>query len=83
MPNWSTFFPRGYEYDYDRDKLHLHRVTIDEAVQCFQNGFAIRRNKSYKNRFKLIGISDEGRRLCIIFQLKRNNVVRIITGWEV
>jgi uncharacterized DUF497 family protein len=82
MPNWSTFFPKRFEYDYDRDKLHLHGVTIDEAIQCFDNGFAIRQNKSFKDRFKLLGRSDSGKKLCVIFQLKRNNVVHIITGWE-
>jgi hypothetical protein len=59
-----------------------HRISVDEAVQCFDNRQAILRNKSYKDRFKLIGKTDFGRNLCIIFQLKPNRVVRIITGWE-
>ena len=83
MPNWNIFIPKGFEYDDDRDKLHVLRVSIHEAVQCFQNGFTIRRNKDYKDRYKLIGLTDAGRRLCVIFQLKKGNIVRVITGWEI
>jgi uncharacterized DUF497 family protein len=83
MPNWNAFIPKGYEYDYERDKLYSHRVTIEEAVQSFKNEFRIRHNKRFKDRYKLLGTTDAGRRLCIIFQLKKNSIVRIITGWEV
>jgi uncharacterized DUF497 family protein len=38
-------------------------------------------NKSYPDRFQLIGTTIGGRQLKIIFQLKANQVVRIITGW--
>jgi uncharacterized DUF497 family protein len=82
MPDWNEFKPRGFEYDFENDELHAHRISVDEAVQCFDNRQAILRNKSYKDRFKLIGKTDFGRNLCIIFQLKPNRVVRIITGWE-
>ena len=37
--------------------------------------------KKYRDRYQLIGRTDAGRRLKIIFQLKPDNVVRIITGW--
>jgi hypothetical protein len=40
------------------------------------------RIKRFKERFQLIGITFGGRRLKIIFSLKPNNVVRIITGWQ-
>jgi uncharacterized DUF497 family protein len=82
MPKWNEFIPAGIEYDYEKDKLHVHGISIEEAGQCFFNDFQVRRNKKYKDRFKLLGFSDAGRSLCIIFQLKRNNIVRIITGWE-
>jgi uncharacterized DUF497 family protein len=83
MTKWNQFVPEVIEYDFDSDELHAHRVSIDEAVQCFYNRFVIRRNKSFHDRFKLIGITDAGRHLCIIFQLKKKSTVRIITGWEV
>jgi uncharacterized DUF497 family protein len=63
--------------------LDAHRVAFNEAVECFFSDFEIRRNKSYQDRFQLIGKTIGGRRLKIIFQLKTGNVVRIITGWQI
>jgi uncharacterized DUF497 family protein len=83
MPKWNGFCPRDFEYDYEGDELHAHHVNVEEVIQCFHNHFAVRRNKRYKDRFKLIGRTDQGRKLCVIFQLKKHQVVRIITGWEV
>ena len=81
MVNWSRFTPWNFEYDFDSDKLFEHRVTFNEAVECFFSDFEVRRNKQYHDRYQLIGRTLGGRRLKIIFQMKRNNVVRIITGW--
>lgn len=83
MPKWNEFTPEEVEYDFDGDKLHAHSVTIEEACQCFFNRFEIRKNKKYKDRFKLLGYTDSGRHLCVIFHLKSKKTVRIITGWEV
>jgi len=55
-------------------------VTFEEAVECFFSDFEIRRNKTYKDRYQLIGNTAGGRKLKIIFQLKPGNVARIITG---
>ncbi len=82
MPKWNEFLPAEIEYDFEKDKLHVHGVSIEEAAQCFYNDYEIRKNKKYKDRFKLHGFSDSGRPLCIIFQLVKKDVVRIITGWE-
>ncbi len=81
--DWSKFEPHDFEYDHDTDELFTHGISIDEAVQCFYNDFEIRRNKSYIDRFQLIGRSDGGRKLKISFQLKARNIVRIITGWDI
>ena len=81
MVRWNRFTPSDFEYDFDRDKLAAHRVTFDEAVECFFSDFQVRRNKKYKDRYQLIGGTLGGRKLKIIFQLKPGNVVRIITGW--
>ena len=81
MVDWHRFTPWDFEYDFERDKLFEHRVTFDEAVECFFEDFEIRRNKRYRDRYQLIGTTLAGRRLKIIFQLKPSNVVRIITGW--
>ena len=65
----------------DTNKLSVHRVRFTEAVECFLSDFAIRRNKRFRDRYQLIGTTLGGRALKIIFQLKPDNVVRIITGW--
>ncbi len=81
MVNWSRFTPVDFEYDFNRDELAAHRVTFEEAVECFFADFEIRRNKSYRDRYQLIGKTIGGRTLKIIFQLKPESTVRIITGW--
>jgi uncharacterized DUF497 family protein len=82
MVNWRTFTPLDFEYDFERDELDAHDITFDEAVECFFSDFEVRRNKSYHDRFQLIGQTLGGRRLKIIFQLKQGDIVRIITGWS-
>ena len=81
MPNWSRFTPANFEYDFESDKLAAHRVTFNEAVECFFSDYEVRKNKKYKDRYQLIGRTIGGRSLKIIFKLKPGNVVRIITGW--
>jgi uncharacterized DUF497 family protein len=81
VANWNRFTPSNFEYDFERDKLLDHRVTFNEAVECFFSDFEIRRNKTYRDRHQLIGRTLGGRTLKIIFQMKPKNVVRIITGW--
>ncbi len=81
--DWSKFEPTDFEYDFENDELSARRITFKEAVECFYNDFEIRRNKSFKDRFQLIGETSGGRRLKIIFQLKPKRIVRIITGWDV
>ena len=83
MVNWRRFTPADFEYDFENDKLAAHGVTFDEVVECFFSDFEVRRNKSYRDRYQLIGRTVGGRQLKIIFQLKPGSVVRIITGWQV
>lgn len=83
MVKWSDFTPTDFEYDFDANKLGRHHVTFDEAVECFFSDFQIRRNKKFRNRFQLIGQTVGGRRLKIIFTVKRGDIVRIITGWPI
>ena len=81
MVDWNRFVPSDFEYDFENDKLASHHVAINEAIECFYSGYEVRRNKNYTDRFQLIGRTLGGRNLRIIFQLKRGNIVRIITGW--
>jgi uncharacterized DUF497 family protein len=83
MPDWTRFVPADFEYDFERDKLSAHGVRYEETVECFFAPIAVRRNKSYNDRYQLIGRTLGGRRLKIIFQLKPDDVVRIITEWSV
>lgn len=83
MVNWDNFQPSDFEYDFEHDKLYKHRISIEECIECFQSDYRIKKNKDYKDRFQLIGTTRGGRRLKVIFEVKRINVVRIITGWEV
>ena len=83
MAKWDKFKPSDFEYDFENDKLAVHGVTFEEAVECFFSDFQVRRNKKYKDRYQLIGTTLGGRKLKIIFQLKPRNVVRIITGWPI
>jgi len=83
MVNWNHFEPSDFEYDFEHDELAAHRISFEEAIECFFLDFEIRRNKRYRNRYQLIGKTIGGRTLKIIFELKRDNLVRIITGWPV
>ena len=81
--DWNRILFKDFEDDDDiRDKLHQHRLEFEEVIQCFYNQFQVRRNKKFKDRFQLVGKTDAGRRLKVIFQLKLGNIVRIITGWD-
>ncbi len=82
MPNWQHFTPSDFEYDFEGGELDAHRVNFEEVVECFFSDFEIRRNKSYRDRYQLIGKTASGRKLKIIFQLKPGDVIRIITGWQ-
>jgi uncharacterized DUF497 family protein len=83
MTKWNEFLPKDFEYDFENDELNNHYLTFDEACQCFYNRYTILRNKRNKDRYKLIGKTDSGKKVCIIFTIKKINIVRIITGWEI
>lgn len=69
MVNWSRFEPSDFEHDFERDELATHRVSFEEAVECFFLDFEIRRNKRERDRYQLIGKTIGDRTLKIIFQL--------------
>lgn len=73
--DWSKFEPTDFEYDFERDKLNAHRITFKDAVECFYNDFEIRRNRSFQDRYLLIGETFGDRKLKIIFQLKPNRIL--------
>lgn len=83
MVDWHRIVFTDFEDDESiREKLYHHHLDFEEVAQCFYNPFQVRRNKKFKDRFQLIGKTDGGRRLKVMFQLKPGNIVRIITGWD-
>ncbi len=83
MVRWDKIVFSDFEFGEEiEEKLHNHGVRFYEAVECFYNPFRIRINKQFRDRFQLSGVTDAGRKLTIIFQLKPRGVIRIITGWE-
>ncbi|MBM4258390.1 MAG: hypothetical protein FJ147_21140 [Deltaproteobacteria bacterium] len=83
MVDWHRFTPADFEYDFERDELAAHRISFEEAVDCFFADFEIRRNKPYRDRYQLLGKTIGGRKLKIIFQLKPGDVVPVITGCDI
>ncbi|MBI5788654.1 MAG: BrnT family toxin [Candidatus Schekmanbacteria bacterium] len=84
MVRWDRFLFSDFAFDEGiEEKLARHGIRFYEAVECFYNPFKVRRNKQFDDRFQLQGITDAGRRLNIIFQLKPKGAIRIITGWEI
>jgi uncharacterized DUF497 family protein len=79
--DWSRFIPSDFGYDWESDKLAEHGVSFEEAVETFFSDYEVRRNKRFRDRYQLLGRTEGGRRLRIIFQLKPKKLVRIITGW--
>lgn len=47
--------PTDFEYDFEKDKLAAHGLTFEEAVECFFSDFEVRRNKSFRDRYLLVG----------------------------
>jgi len=78
--DWSRFIPSDFEYDWEKNKLVKHGVSLGEAVETFFNDYGVRRNKRFRDRYQLIGRTNGGRRLKIVFQLKPRKVVRIQDG---
>ena len=83
MVNWHRFTPTDFEYDFERDELAAHRVTFEEAVECFFSDFEIRRNKSYRDRVSTSGTNRRWTAAQNYFSTEAGNIVRIITGWPI
>jgi hypothetical protein len=39
LVDWRKFTPSNFEYDSEQNKLSQHRVTFNEAVECFFSEF--------------------------------------------
>lgn len=73
----------GPEFEWDEhneDKLlERHHVTALEAEQCFDNPNTRRRNG---DALLLLGATDGGRMLFLVYEQKPNGVVRVYSARE-
>jgi hypothetical protein len=73
---------KDFEWD-DGNVLHLelgHGIRPDEAEEVFAARPFFRKTK--KGHYMAMGPTLEGRYLTVIFELKKNSIVRVITGWD-
>jgi uncharacterized DUF497 family protein len=77
--------PRSWlpEFEWDEHNeqklLDRHGVSVWEAEQCFANAHTKRR---HGHALLLLGVSDEGRMLFLVYEQKPNGVVRVYSGRE-
>ncbi len=98
MVHPSKYNEIEFEWDHGNImEIGKHHVFTYEAEECFFNRHQVFRNKSKPGRdyetYKLIGISDGGKKLLLIFYLKekvKDNesgkttaLIRVITGWRI
>jgi uncharacterized DUF497 family protein len=71
-----------FEWD-DGNVLHLalgHGVEPDEAEEVFAVAPVFRRTK--RGHYAAFGRTLAGRLLVVVFERKREGIIRIITGWD-
>ena len=71
-----------FEWD-EGNVIHLelgHGIKPDEAEEVFAVSPLFRKTK--RGHYVAMGPTAEGRYLVVVFELKGNAVVRIITGWD-
>ena len=73
--------PSGLRFEWDEANeeklLRRHGVSAIEAEQCFLNRPSIRRNG---NSYLLMGQTDAGRMLLLVFQRKTGNRIRVYSA---
>jgi uncharacterized DUF497 family protein len=76
----GSFIP-AFEWDeWNEEKLLLrHGVSALEAEQCFANRHTKRR---HEGALLLLGITDGGRMLFLVYEQKANGLVRVYSARE-
>ena len=71
----------AFEWDEHNEAklLQRHNVTALEAEQCFANAHTIRR---LGEAILMLGASDSGRMLLLVYEQKANGVVRVFSARE-
>lgn len=83
MVDWQKFNPGEFDFEFDKDELAQHGITVDEVVEVIWNGFEVRRNKRIHGGYQLSGYTDAGRKLKLIAYEKRTGLIRVISGWDI
>jgi uncharacterized DUF497 family protein len=79
--NWTRFDPDDYEIEFAEEKLEAHDVTVEEAVECLQHKFRVRRNKAFRDRYRIFGRTESGRALQLVVRIEGRRS-RVITAWD-
>ena len=71
--------------DHNTDHLETHKITLFEAEEVFFNPYVITPNKKRHGarRFRIDGLTDQGRYIRLIFEDFGKNTARVITGWDI
>ena len=73
---------RDFEWD-DGNILHIalrHGIEPEEAEEVLALAPLIRRTK--RGHYAAFGRTDSGRLLVIVFERRKESLVRVITGWD-
>ncbi len=78
---WGRRQRPAFEWDPANEEklLERHKVSALEAEQCFANPHTVRRAE---DAYLLLGRTDDGRMLLLIYQQKSKGVVRVYSGRE-
>lgn len=81
----------GFEWDLNKAERNFkdHNITFEEGMECFWNSNYLKKTYGEKGeqRYILLGKSDYGNYLTVIFEYKKDGFARIISArkmskWE-
>lgn len=73
---------RGFLWD-EGNVIHLemgHGIEAEETEEVFFVAPLFHRTR--KGRYSVLGPTMDGRYIALVFELKKDGVVRVITGWD-
>jgi uncharacterized DUF497 family protein len=78
---------RWYFFVWDEDNeehIGCHGIMPEEAEEVFFNRYVITPNKrkANTNRYRIVGKTNGGPKLRLIFEDLGESIARIITGWD-
>lgn len=72
----------GFEWD-EGNTLHIelgHGIMPEDAEEVFAVRPLFRKTK--RGHYLAMGPTIDGRHLTVVFELKKDSIVRVITGWD-